>query len=142
MTVAQKSELDRICADGGGVLYPPQVVKSAQSKKSPLHELFDWDDSEAAKKWRLEQARGLIRAYVVMIPYEDGAVTHRAYVSMSNDRAGDGGYTPIQVVMDDTTKREMLLEQAKRELKSVQNKYGILKELASVWAEIDKAMIA
>ena len=41
-------------------LSPSIIVQSAKRKKSPLHKLFDWDDTEASQKWRLHQARILI----------------------------------------------------------------------------------
>lgn len=33
------------------------VLKAAENKKSPLHELFQWDDDKAAHNYRLQQAR-------------------------------------------------------------------------------------
>lgn len=43
-------------------LTPQSVVDDARRKSSPLHDCFEWDDTEAAKEWRLQQARNLIRA--------------------------------------------------------------------------------
>lgn len=42
-------------------LTPEIVVEDASDPGSPLHTLFDWDDSSAAHKYRLVQARTLIR---------------------------------------------------------------------------------
>ena len=44
-----------------GRLDPQSVVAAARNKKSPLHKQFEWDDTKAAEKYRLEQARELIR---------------------------------------------------------------------------------
>lgn len=43
-----------------GVLTPEIVLNDARRKSSPLHYEFDWDDSTAAHRWRIEQARKLI----------------------------------------------------------------------------------
>ena len=62
-------ELERI--EQNGALTPEAVILSAMSEKSPLHDYFIWDDSLAAKKYRIEQARGLIRSVKIEITVED-----------------------------------------------------------------------
>ena len=44
-----------------GELVPADVVEAAADEASPLHPFFVWDDAEAAGKFRIEQARTLIR---------------------------------------------------------------------------------
>lgn len=43
-----------------GRLTPAVIVKVSKSKNHILHRFFNWDDSEAADKYRMFQARGLI----------------------------------------------------------------------------------
>ena len=47
------------------------VVKDAQNLKAPTHTAFEWNDTRAAKEYRLEQARGLLRAMVVVMSAPD-----------------------------------------------------------------------
>ena len=50
-----------------GRLTPEVIVEVSKSKNSVLHRFFNWDDSEAAHKYRMFQARGLInRTYIVV----------------------------------------------------------------------------
>lgn len=43
-----------------GKVTPQMVVDSAKSQKSQLHGCFEWDDSQAARKYRLAQATAMI----------------------------------------------------------------------------------
>jgi len=121
------------------LLIPEEVVRAAQSPRSPLHELFTWDDTEAARRHRLEEARQLIRVTVTLIPGTDQEV--RAYVSLSEDRpqgvkgqiTGGGGYRATAEVMSDEQLRAILLADAQREMRAFQNKYARLSELALVF---------
>lgn len=53
------NELERIYRRDGEVS-PESILESARSPKSPLHQYFEWDDSLAAERYRLEQARQMI----------------------------------------------------------------------------------
>ena len=50
-----------------GCCRPSRVVELAKNRKSPLHGAFEWDDDVAAHKFRLNQARNLIRAVGVVV---------------------------------------------------------------------------
>ena len=54
------AELQRILQRDGR-LYPDTVVREAESMDSPLHLLLEWDETEAAHQYRLNQARRMIR---------------------------------------------------------------------------------
>lgn len=56
-------ELRRIEAEEG--LTAGAVVDASRPKDAPLHPCFEWHDRTAAEKYRLAQARNLIRAVVV-----------------------------------------------------------------------------
>jgi len=59
-------------ADPHGNLDPATVVDAATPATSPLHDYFTWDDGEAADKWRIDEARQLIRRVrITVIPQPD-----------------------------------------------------------------------
>ena len=58
--------LEELRKNGDGIK-TESVVNMAKKPTSPLHPAFEWDDSKAAKKFRLEQARYLIRSIQVTI---------------------------------------------------------------------------
>ena len=50
--------INAIAARNGGRVTPEEVIDAARRTDSPLHDYFDWDDTSAAHKYRIEQARG------------------------------------------------------------------------------------
>lgn len=50
-----------------GIFTANQVLDLARPKNSPIHKYFNWDDTDAAEKYRLYQARHLISCVVVEI---------------------------------------------------------------------------
>jgi len=135
-----KRELDRIQREHGGVLYPKDVISAAKPRNSPLHGEFEWDDTVAAERWRMEQARHLIRVFVNVI--EEGHSETRVYVALSSDRSGGGGYRATVNVLSNKGLREVMLSDALEDMRRFRTKYLALKELASVFAEMDKAEAA
>jgi hypothetical protein len=127
-----------ICEKHGGVLQPEEVVACAHNPKSVLHSMFQWDDTEAAREYRLWQARELIRVSVIMLP-ETPDEPVRAFVSLMSDRTKDaGGYRCMATVLSNRQQREMLLAQALKELQYWQKKYQQLTELAPIFEARDK----
>lgn len=59
-------ELDRIYKQRGD-LTTEIVLEEASSERSPLHQYFEWDDSEAARKYRLHQATALLMASKMVV---------------------------------------------------------------------------
>lgn len=51
-----------------GVLSAEIIIDDARNSNSPLHDLFDWNDSNAAHQYRLYQASRVIRVFVRMEP--------------------------------------------------------------------------
>lgn len=78
-----------------GTLTPDIVVRAAQPDSSPLHDYFDWDDREAAKKWRLEQARELIRSVHVSITTENVTVAAPYFLRDPDMESDEQGYATV-----------------------------------------------
>jgi hypothetical protein len=135
-----------VAEKAGGVVAPEAVVSSAADPDSPLHDLFEWDDSEAAAKFRLVQAGALIRRvklHIVRASTETKVLTvntTRAFVAPIGERRSkdhpEGGYAQVEKVLSDEDRKAALLATAKSELKALQQKYVQLVELAKVWKAI------
>lgn len=136
MNARAKKEIEALVNRHNGTVTPKQVVDFARSKKTALHALFTWDDGEAAEKWRLHQARNVLRVVVTILPNETKPI--RAVVSLPKDRIAGTGYRPIEIVLKDVDKTEDLLKSALQELTTFKVKYSRLKQLAGVFAAIDK----
>ena len=131
------AELNRIlgelAAKNGGTIHPQDVVDFAEPEDSPLHSRFVWDNTEAARLYRLEQARGIIRCAVIMMPNKDGkeAIT-RAFVSTATLSERETPYAPIKTVLTTADLRNELLEQCKRDAEAFARKYAVLDEVSAV----------
>lgn len=137
---AVAKELNAIRRKTGGVLRPAEVVAWAREHPgSALHARFTWDDTEAAERYRLWQARDVIAS----VRFEPSAGTKvRAYVALTTDR-GEESYRAVVDVLSDEEQRAQLLADALRDLKALRTKYAVLKELAGLdttIAELRKAM--
>ena len=126
-----------LCAEleSQGRLTPHEVVEASRPDDAPLHSAFEWDDAKAAEKYRETQASYIIRS-VEVVP-EGSSKPTRAFVSLvinENERE----YHEINKVLRIRSERELLLEEAKRELTAFKNKYAVLEELADVFTVIDK----
>jgi len=79
--VVIQSEIKKIMEKYGNVT-PTLLVNEAQDKKHPLHKCFEWDDSEAARRYRLGQATQMILAqrFVVELKEKEQDKEHVHYV--------------------------------------------------------------
>ena len=130
---AAANELERIFKKYGEIA-PETVVEESRAEESVLHDLFEWDDAKAAEKYRVTQARFIIRNIVNEEGTEDGPILVRSYHNMEQ------AYAPTTVIMSDRDMRERLLEQALAEMESFRAKYHHLKALADVFIAMDEAL--
>ena len=124
-------ELQKIQQAGGGLLKAEDVVEFAKDPATALHSQFEWEDTEAARLYRLQQARAVIRLHVRVIADDQAPV--RAFVSLKSDRADGGGYRATVDVLADEHMRTQLLQDALRDLHGLRKKYEALQALRPVW---------
>ncbi len=118
-------------------LHPEEVVAWAkQNTKSALHDCFEWDNTKAAEKYRLIQARGFI-AMIHITPAETSQPM-RALVSIMKDRTNGGGYRPLDEVMSDKLMANQIILEALREAKRWSFKYQHLVQLRDIHRVIEK----
>jgi hypothetical protein len=130
--------LELLRAKFKGELTPQDVLADAKHDNSPLHSFFEWDDSEAAEQYRLQQARGLIRSVVAVYVSDDKPdVRQRAYVHIAEP--GAPHYREVGCAMSQTKTREMVLQTAWRELQVWKSRYKDLKEFSDLFEIIDGA---
>jgi hypothetical protein len=131
---AIQAELDGLKKEG--LINPHDVVDFARNPGTALHSQFTWDDTEAAHKWRLEQARELLRVFVVISPQSTENV--RAFVSLKGDRVNGGGYRPIADVLSDEELHRRMLQDSLDDLEAYQRKYQKLEELKPIFAAAER----
>lgn len=94
------TRLQRIAARNRGLLTPAAVVKDARNKSSPLHKLFEWNDSVAAHKYRLIQARKLIVTVQVPVHIVPEAVRISVYTKDPRIPGNKQGYCSVMSLRD------------------------------------------
>lgn len=85
----------QVIAGQKDALLPEDVVDAARNPNSTMHSFFEWDDSEAAAKFRLVQARWLIRSVEIVVERHDAKTT----IAPAFAFQGRQGYVSTQVVI-------------------------------------------
>lgn len=133
-------EIEKL-SQGDAGCKPEQVVESARNEASPLHPLFTWDDSEAASKYRLHEARNVVNALKVTVMVQDREVNAPAFVSVGhtseNHERGEG-YRPVMVVVQDEQFANEAKAEALSRLRALRQRYASLGDLSPVWEAIDQ----
>ena len=124
-----------------GELTSKRFLDVSRPETASTHSMFEWDDSVAAERYRLQQATVAINSVEVQIVNEATATvtSQAAFVNVvSKAPARTGSFTPIEVALSDENMRNALLGNALNELKAFRRKYNQLSELADVFFEIKK----
>lgn len=131
------THLELLRKNSHGELTPEDVLRDAASDNSPLHAYFEWSDTEAARQYRLQQARGLIRAVVAIYTSPDKpAQRMRAFVHIPE--RGAEHYRDTAHAMSQERTRDLVLQQAWREFQSWRKRYKDLDEFAKLFAVADR----
>ena len=133
------AELEELRVSNSGFLNPEHVVERARSENSALHRYFEWDDTEAAQAYRIQQARQVVRAVVRFLPAANRApFAVRAYLSLTSDRAAGLGYRATAEILDDDARAAEALRQLERDVLALEAKYAAFATLRPALA----AMVA
>ena len=128
------SALREIAERNGGSITPEQIVGAAE-KDDRLHKYFTWDDTEAAGKWRIEEAKQLLRFTVELIGTKNNPV--RVFVSLSTERGE--GYRLVDQAIKISSLREQMIHDALADMESFRERYRRIRELSGVFREMKKA---
>jgi hypothetical protein len=93
-----------------GRLTPEAVVEDASNENSPLHELFEWDDSVAAHQFRLHQARMVITSVEVEVRTDTSTLSVAYYTRDPDCSGGEQGYRSITKLRgeEDASRRALI----------------------------------
>lgn len=125
-------ELYSLAKEKGGKLTPQYVVEKAKSKKSVLHNYFTWDDTIAAKEYRIYQARKLMGAIEIVIETDKGKMgQYRAFLNVKDPTLVEEDcaeiithtYATIETVRGNKFYLSQVIEQAHREMAAWGKRY-------------------
>lgn len=122
-----------------GTVTKEAFLEESRPEDSPTHNMFEWDDTIAAEKYRLEQSRMIIADVVVTIERADEPKRVAGFVNVTYGKNNKAEYNSMEIAMQDDVKRKAVLANAFDELRTFENKYSEYQELAGVFAEAHKA---
>lgn len=118
--------------DAHGKLTPRIVLEEARDPESPLHGRFEWDDTVAAEKYRLEQAHELITMVrVVYRDAKDKPQSVRAFHAVPST-AGGFEYVSADEVARDAVVTAIVLRDMEREWRQLKLRYAHFKEFVEM----------
>ena len=116
------------------------LLNENRTDGSPLQDYFEWRDDVAAEKYRLVQAKDIIRSIVLVKQSEDDdKPSVRQFINIKKGKK-EREYVPIETVFKRPDYTEQMFEQAKKDLLAFQTKYAKLRnyaKLVGVFASID-----
>lgn len=139
----------KVCEDleAEGRLTANDLVDVSRPEDAPLHSEFEWADDIAAEKWRCHQARNIINSIVIVCNEvaaketkleintgsEVNTVSGDTVRKFFNVRISSPQYDSIEAISMDQEKKELLMEQAKKDMDAFERKYSMLMELMPVF---------
>ena len=117
-----------------GSITPEILVNEAKKRKSPLHPIFEWDDTKAAEGYRLQQARILLNNIRVTV-VTDGESRD---ISVYEVTTVSEGYKAIDTFTSDDI--EFVKIGIERDLFYLKKKLKLYKEFDKVLSYIEQAI--
>ena len=128
-----KADAQKVAEEiGFGKFTPMEVLEKAKDETTELHKCFEWNDSIAAEKYRLEQAKNIIRMLVYEKETKEQAVV-RYYAKTETKHV----YQPTKQFLVQEDEYQGLLRRALAELESFKNKYHTLTELEGIFEAME-----
>lgn len=122
-------------AEIGESATPQEILEKGRDPETELHKCFEWDDTVAAEKYRIQQARQIVCCLVIRESEEPKS--DKPEIRMFYKTSNDEGYKPTSIIMQNKDEYKKLLERAFAELTAFKNKYHSLSELDGVFEQID-----
>lgn len=110
---------------------PQEIVEKAKSETTELHKCFEWNNDIAAEKYRIVQARKIVRS-LVFERTEKQIQKNKPEIRVIHKPVGAIGYKPLEFIVQKQDEYERLLEAARRELHAFKVKYQHLSELDEI----------
>lgn len=118
-----------------GQVTKEDFLEVSRPDDSPTHALFEWDDSVAAERYRLDQSRTIINSLrIVYVNKDKEEVKVSAFVQTSPN-GNSTVYENIHDALKDEGKREVVLNRIRGELNAFIIRNQNIEELADILEE-------
>ena len=115
---------------------PQQILEKARDSNTELHKCFTWDDTEAAEKWRISEARAVVRNLKIIEQKPDKQTeptTIRVFYKTDNET----GYKPTKLSLKKPDEYKALVERCRSELLAIKQKFNSISEYEEIWELIN-----
>lgn len=117
---------------GNDKITPHEMIEKARNEQSELHKCFEWNDTIAAEKYRLQQAR-VVLSMLVFKPKTEEEQPVRIF-SLTTEKST---YQPTKSFLVQADEYQDLLKRALAELETFKRKYSTLNELEAVFKAME-----
>lgn len=107
--------ISALSKSNGGKITPSNLIKDARSKNSVLHDLFEWDDTEAGKKFRLYQSRQILGSIIETVIIQHKKETIRSFFSVTSCN-NKPIYVNVKKMTSKNFYRNQIIEEAKQNM--------------------------
>lgn len=124
---------------GKGERLAETVLAMAEAGDPRLRGYFQWDDTTAARAYRVEQANALVRRVKVTVVQEEWLppITARAYVSQRGDPDRPAGaFVAVEEVVGDAAQQALLETAIRLDLERLVRKYRDVELLFSLAGDV------
>lgn len=116
-----------VLEDRNGRITPERLVTAARPTGHIMHGDFEWNDKKAGHKFRIEQAREIIRTWV-MPKVTTSVIEFRAPAYVRDPRlpgSTQGYISTVRVRSDEDLKREVLVREFQYAASALQRAYDL-----------------
>lgn len=122
------------------------LLEKAKAKESSLHDLFDWNNTEAGEKWRLHQARVLINEVKIIVGNREMYAFENIKISVSNNEENQKDnqetssrcYKPIVEILSNEEYRQQVIKSALENISYWKEKHQDFQELKPIFVSIER----
>ena len=121
------------------------LLKKASKKSSSLYEFFDWDNSSAGEKWRLQQARCLVNEIKIVVEDKEMYAFENVNISVKDNNTNNvkskfssREYKSIVEIMNNEDYRRQIIQRALSEVKFWKERHKELSELTKIFILVDE----
>lgn len=118
----------------GESVTPAQILDKARGADTELHKCFEWDDTAAAEKYRLHQARQIVCHLIIRETIREDKPPIRFFFKPESG----AGYQATRSIVRNQDRYQSLLASAMRDLEALRCKYHNLAELENVFDAIEE----
>lgn len=102
---------------------PRQILEKGRDETTELHKCFEWDDTIAADRYRLSQARAIVRTLVIA-PRQDAPGKPEIRHFYKTD--SKSGYKSTELIFRQEDEKIELMRRCLAELRNILRKYRFL----------------